>query len=373
MNRVLKLQALALRAVSLWGKSGRQSRAAKHQRRRFYEAAWKEAASYLNAEFNVLSKDVFSIRTRDACTRVFLNYTALDDPVSLRIAGNKPLVHQLLAKHGVPTPAHISFSLATLSEAHEFLASHPVCVVKPAAGTGGGQGVTTGIRTARQLRQAAIIAAGFHADLILEEQVAGANVRLLFLDGQLLDAIERRPPGVTGDGHSTVSQLIRQLNERRLHVGFSAAQSIVRHDQDMRQTLETQGFRLRSVPKSRQRVQLKTVINDNMAEENISVVDSLHPAVIDVARCAADAVGLRLAGVDIVTPDMSQSLEAAQGIVLEVNSTPGFHFHYARNGGRTPIAIPILAACLNCFVDPDAWRHNKALLPKQLCDTTSTL
>ena len=105
MTRLLTIQALAHRAVSLWGKTGRQSAAAKRQRADFYKVAWREAADSLEADLETLDQDVLAIRKGGKSTRVFLNYTELDDPVSLRIAGNKPLVHRLLRSQGSPTPA----------------------------------------------------------------------------------------------------------------------------------------------------------------------------------------------------------------------------------------------------------------------------
>lgn len=373
MSRFLKIQALAHRAVSLLGKTGRQTTAAKRQRADFYQQAWRGAAAFLDADFEVLAQDVFTIRKNDESTRVFLNYTELDDPVSLRIAGNKPLVHRLLQTHGIPTPSYHEFTLNTLTDAAPFLQKHDMCVVKPAAGTGGGSGVTTGVQTPRQLRKASVLAAGHGSGLIIEQQVSGANIRLLFLDGQLLDAIERRPPTVTGDGRSTIAQLVEKLNQQRLQAGFSVAQSLLKRDQDMRQTLAGQGLTLTAVPPANTTIQLKTVINDNTAEDNVSVVGSLSPSVINVARRAAEIVGLRLAGVDIVTPDASRNLADAGGVVLEVNSAPGLYFHYAADHGRTPVAVPVLAACLNCPMDSDGWNDSEApASPGEVCGFAPT-
>src|SRR3954471_12599556 len=66
------------------------------------------------------------------------------------------------------------------------------------------------------------------------------------------------------------------------------------------------------------------------------------------SRRAALAVGLRLAGVDVITPDASQPLERAGGVVAEVNGTPGIHHHYhvADGANATPVAVPILELAL---------------------------
>jgi len=115
------------------------------------------------------------------------------------------------------------------------------------------------------------------------------------------------------------------------------------------------------------------VINDNTAQDNVCVLESLHPSVIDVARKAATAVGLRLAGVDLITPNSSRCLSDVGGVVLEVNSAPGFYFHYAGDSGCTPVAVPVLAACLNHSIDCDAWKTRKSTsspeIPYELTST----
>jgi D-alanine-D-alanine ligase-like ATP-grasp enzyme len=366
MSRWLKFQALACRAISLLGTTGRQAAAAKRQRAEFYAAAWREAADHLQADFTTLDQDVFVVRKQEHSTRVFLNYTQLDDPVALKVAGNKPLVHRMLRDCGLPTPDFEVFTLATIPAAAAFMKKHSPCVVKPAAGTGAGQGVTTGIQTPRQLKRAIVTAAGYGTRLLIEQQVPGSVLRLLFLDGVLLDAIERQPPTVTGDGVKRVTELVDDLNQRRLNSGYSVAQAIVKCDQDMIHTLSAQQLRKNSVPEADRVVRLKTVINDNMADENVSVVDSIHSSVVDSARRAAEAVGLRLAGVDVIVQDRSLCFQETGGVILEVNSTPGFHFHYARRGGRTPVAIPILTACLDRPVSDSAFAGGPAT---ELSDT----
>ena len=61
---------------------------------------------------------------------------------------------------------------------------------------------------------------------------------------------------------------------------------------------------------------------------------------------AAAVIGARLAGVDIITPDPSISLDKSGGVVLEVNTTPGYYYHYHRRGGPVPVACAILECLL---------------------------
>jgi D-alanine-D-alanine ligase-like ATP-grasp enzyme len=346
MSRLLQLSAYALRAKGMLGRARDQSNQAKRHRTQFYEDVWREAAGELGATFEVLDRELFKISCCGVSTRVHNNCTTLDDPVTLHVALDKPLVHAMLRSHGLPTPGHAEFSLNNLNKAYQFLAQHRLCVVKPSNGTAGGDGVTTGMETRFQVFKAAIRAAGFSPRLLIEEQIQGDVIRLLYLDLRLLDAVRRSSPTVLGDGKSRISQLVQDLNQRRLDAGYALAQVTLKYDMGMKRTLARQGFSWRSVPADGQRVVLKRVINDNMADENISVADQVSKSMIAAGCQAAKLIGARLVGIDMITPDIHRGLEEAGGKILEVNTTPGFHYHYFKKDGACRVAVPILKTCL---------------------------
>jgi D-alanine-D-alanine ligase-like ATP-grasp enzyme len=181
--------------------------------------------------------------------------------------------------------------------------------------------------------------------------VQGDTIRLLYLDGHLLDAVKRGAPTVMGDGKARISQLVERLNQRRLDAGYELAQVILMRDMDMERTLAGQNLSWRSVPANGRSVVLKGVINDNMADENVSVMDEVSESIIAAGRRAAELIGARLAGVDVITTDLRRGLEETGGKILEINTTPGFHYHYFKQGGASRVAVPILKTCLESARD----------------------
>lgn len=342
---LLKARAAAARARVLFQRVSRAARSEKTQRSDFYLKMWSRAADEIGAAVVHSHGDLLTIARGRAMAKVFRNYTDLDGPVTLRAAGTKPLVHEVLRARSIPTPDYATFSLNRLPVALDFLRSHTPCVVKPAAGTGAGAGVTTGITTTRQLINAAIAAAGHGDELLIEQQITGANLRLLYLDGRLLDAVERRPPTVVGDGSSTISRLVRSANQDRRERGSRAAQVFLKYDLDMERTLAEQGLSWHAVPEVGCVVRVKTVINDNAAVDNVSVVDVVANDIVEAGRQAAEAIDARLAGVDVVTPDLTTDLSSSGGVVLEINTTPGLYIHEGKQ--PLPVAVSILEACLN--------------------------
>jgi D-alanine-D-alanine ligase-like ATP-grasp enzyme len=298
-------------------------------RKVYYRDFWQNAAASVGARYSPWDFGYARIE-RDGMTVVVNQYSVmLDSHLTLEIMGNKALTYDLLRQKSCPIPNHARFSMRTLSEAERFLArlGKPV-VVKPNSGTGGGSGVTTGITGLAALRRAARLASGFDTDLLIEEQRSGHSYRLLYLDGKLIDAIRRDPPVLTGNGRSTISQLIGGENARRLAAAPITALSPLRIDQDCRNRLAAVGLTRASVLGAGSQVIIKQAVNANAAAQNHVVTDEVHPKTAALGSRVVSDLGVRFAGVDIISPDISQPLAANAACFGEINTTPGLHHHY---------------------------------------------
>lgn len=343
---MLALHAAAMGRAFLRFRNPRRRESDRH-RVAFYDRAWQKAAEELGATFKPLGAGISEIALGDFRTRVIENTCAIDDPVTLAVLADKPLTYRVAQAEGVPVAPHATFTLGTVARAAEFLArAGGDCVVKPAAGTGGGRGVATGIRAPFQLARAAAAAAVYGDELLIERQVAGDNYRLLYLDGELVDAFVRAAPAVTADGRSSVAKLVRDANDARLRAAGGRSQVLLSVDLDMRRTLAKQGLTLRSVPTAGTRVTLKTVVNENDGADNACAMDRLSAAVVEQCARVVRALGVRLAGVDVITPDPALPLRGAGGVLLEVNAPPNFYYHYHKRGGAFPVALHVLRKLL---------------------------
>ena len=320
-----------------------------HWREAIYREIWGNAATSLGAEMLPLSSGFLEIRREGLSTRVWQQFVGLDDAVTLRLALDKPLVHRLLSAERVPVPAHSRMAFSDGRAALDFLArSGGPVVVKPASGTGGGGGTTADVSDARQLARARMRAARFSPEVLIESQAPGAVYRLLFLEGELIDVLRNHPPRLTGDGRSSVARLIARENERRMTGRGRAGLTPLRVNLDTALALERAGRSLATVLAAGTTVDLQTVTNDNRVEDTETVREPLANDVVDTARAAAEAVGLRLAGVDVITSDPTRPLAETGGVVAEVNGHPGLHHHYlvADPARATDVAVPVLERLL---------------------------
>jgi cyanophycin synthetase len=314
-----------------------------------YRRIWEQAATAVGAELDDLGDEFLVLCRKGASTVVRQHLVALDDGPTMELAGNKTLVHRLLSQAGVPVPRHVEVDADNLEPALQFLAGEAEpCVVKPASGTGGGAGVSGSVRSGDDLSRVCLAGGRWGRRILVEQTMVGNEYRLLFLDSELLDAVQRRPPRIRADGRSSIVELILAENERRANAPAGNEFRAIRLDLDLELTLRQAGFSLTSVPPLGSEVIVKTAVSENASSDNTTVRD-LSPALIRDAARAARAVHLRLAGVDLVTPDPTVSLVEAGGAILEVNSPPGLHYHYnvAELDGATSVAVPVLERLLS--------------------------
>jgi cyanophycin synthetase len=312
----------------------------RHLRKEYYSELWQTAARRVGASYSPWKYGYARI-SRDGLTTVVHDARVmLDDHLTLNIIGNKVLTHDLMEALHYRTPRHVAYSLAAMGKVRSFLAhcEGPV-VVKPAAGTGGGRGITTGVTEMRDLNRASRLAARHGETLIAEEQVPGHSFRLLYLEGRLVDAIRRDPPTVTGDGRSTVRRLIARENRRRLAERPYTAMNPVTIDLDCRNTLAASGLALSSRPGAGERVVVKRTCNENNASENCSVREQVHPELEKAGSRLVQALGVSFAGLDLMSPDISKPLAYSDTWFLEVNTTPGLHHHYLISEPNKGIAV----------------------------------
>ncbi|HXH97475.1 MAG TPA: hypothetical protein VNH40_09730, partial [Gaiellaceae bacterium] len=106
---------------------------------------------------------------------------------------------------------------------------------------------------------------------------------------------------------------------------------------------------------------VKTASNVSGRRECSTFRQPISRELLAEARSAANALGVRLAGVDVVTIDVSSSLAGSGGAVLEVNPIPGLFHHYnvADPDRATRVAAPIVEALLRerQAEHPSATRH----------------
>jgi D-alanine-D-alanine ligase-like ATP-grasp enzyme len=338
------------RSGSAWNPGEAVAKTLARSQAEVYRRIWGEAAETLGAELRPLAGGYLLAMKDGVQTVVMRHLVMIDHPVTEALALDKPVVHRALAERGLAVGEHLEVDRGDRDAAVRFLeGSRARCVVKPASGTSGGEGVTCGVEDVDDLWRAWLHAARWDRRILIEREARGEEYRLLFLDGALIGAVRRGRPQVSGDAASSVLQLIEAENDRRLRAGSSDVARLIRVDLDCELAVRTSGLSLDAVAASGRRVTVKNTVGENAAADNVTVsLDDVSTELQQEAASAVRALHLELAGIDLVTTDLGRSLRETGGVILEVNATPGLHYHYqvADPSHATPVAVPILRRLL---------------------------
>ena len=257
--------------------------------------------------------------------RIWTAETDQTSAIAEEIASDKDLTKSLLKACGVPVPeGNLVNSPEKAWEAAQDIGL-PVAV-KPYDGNHG-RGVTL------DLSDQASVETAFHVakeqssgSVIVEKFIPGDEHRLLVVGKQVVAAARGESAWVTGDGQSTVTQLVNtQINsDPRRGEAEELPLSPIEPEKspEVQLVLRRAGLTPESVPASGQRVLIQR--NGNVAWD---VTDEVHPTVAAAAALAARVVGLDIAGIDMVLEDCSKPLKSQRGAVIEVNASPGLLFH----------------------------------------------
>ena len=74
---------------------------------------------------------------------------------------------------------------------------------------------------------------------------------------------------------------------------------------------------------------VKLALTGNMSTGGTSIDRTIeaHPDNVEIAETAARIVGLDVAGIDFICPDITTPVRETGGAIVEVNAAPGFRMH----------------------------------------------
>jgi cyanophycin synthetase len=250
------------------------------------------------------------------------------------VAQNKELTRSLLRTVGVPVPEGRSVTDAEDAWSAAEDIGLPV-VVKPQYGNHG-RGVATNLMTRDQVLRAHAAARQESEHILVESFAPGDDYRLLVIGNRLVAAARREPAHVVGNGRSTITELVAEVNrDPRRSDGHSTVLSWIKLDAVSLGVLAEQGYSPGSVPEAGVRVLIRRNGNLSTGGTATDVTDQVHPEVAARAVEAARVVGLDIAGVDVVATDISRPLEEQRAAIVEINAGPGLRMHLEPSAGKS--------------------------------------
>jgi cyanophycin synthetase len=280
------------------------------------------------------------------------SFTDRTPRIGAALARNKEAAAAMLRHAGVPVPAHIRVHDEEAALRAADALGYPV-VVKP-ADLDGGVAVAPGLLNPEEVRRSFAIARAASANVLVEKHFEGRDYRLTVFNSQLLWAYERIPGSVTGDGVHTVAELVERQNiaqgRGRGRVGSSLTPLDLDDEADA--LMRRKGLSRASIPPAGEFVRLRRAANISVGGMPVGgVFEKVHPDNRRLVIRAADILGLDLAGVDLLMPDIARSWLETGAVICEVNGQPDLgvatweHIYtpilreLVEGTGRIPVAV----------------------------------
>jgi cyanophycin synthetase len=258
--------------------------------------------------------------------RLQATMTGATSHIAVGLASDKHLTKALLEEAGLPVPQ--GDTVTSVEEAQRVARRMRCAVTIKPLDANQGKGVTTVCNNDEEVAAAFEHARHYSRHVIVERYLKGRDYRVLVTGGAIAAASCRRPPTVTGDGVSTIRQLVEVENRNPARgEGHTNILTKITLDDHALIAARKHGFDFDSVPPAGVEVELRGNANLSTGGTAEDVTDLLPASTARICIRAAQTVGLDVAGIDIVCDDISQPLAAQGGGIIEVNAAPGIRMH----------------------------------------------
>lgn len=244
-----------------------------------------------------------------------------------KIAKDKFITNSILARANMPVPAEILVDVAEPVDEEaltNLLTKYKKLVVKPLDASHG-KGITVNISDIPSLRRAVSDAKteSTKSTVLVQEQVAGVDIRIVCIDYKFVDSISRLPAQVAGDGIKNVRELIKTANQHPDRgENYKARLNYIPLD---KASDYLGSAKLVSIPQKGEIVQVIGVSNIGMGGERQNIKHDIPTFLKKLAEEAAKTLELPICGVDFMVrrlPKATDTIEDLQPKVIEVNECP---------------------------------------------------
>ena len=155
---------------------------------------------------------------------------------------------------------------------------------------------------------------------IIQEFCKGRDYRVVVLNDKVIQAYERVPFHVIGDGVTPIEELIK--NKIQFFIEEDRDKKVNINDPRILKCIKDSGYSLKDILEKGKILKLQNISNLSLGGNSVDYTDSISSYFKDVAINVAKTLNLDMCGIDIITSDISDEKNRDYRI-LEVNSAPG--------------------------------------------------
>jgi cyanophycin synthetase len=262
--------------------------------------------------------------------------------IAVDIACNKEQTKKMLNEASIPVAkGDICYDKEDLEETIADI-GYPI-VIKPLDGNHG-KGASINVTNWEDAVKGLKHAKEYSRRVIVEKFITGFDFRVLVINNEVIAAAQRVPAHVVGNGKNTIQELIDITNEDpRRGYGHENVLTEITIDKSTERLIDNAGYTLSSILSDNETLYLKSTANLSTGGTSVDVTDLMHPENVFIAERISRVIGLDICGIDIMAPNLTQSLKENGGVILEVNAAPGFRMHLAPSEGLPRnVAAPVI-------------------------------
>ena len=244
--------------------------------------------------------------------------TELTSATAMSRCANKLVTQRLLYQAGLNVPAQIQAGDNEYNNI--FLQKNGSVVAKP-VDSEQGKGITVNIKDTDELKLAIQEAKRHSSNVILEEYIAGLDLRIVLIDYKMVAAAVRNPPEISGNGNSKIIDLIEKQSRRR--EAATQGESTIPIDQITERCIRKNGYSMEDVLPVGEKLCLRETANLHTGGTIHDVTDKLHPKLKAVAEKSARLLKIPVVGLDMLVKDPSDD----EYTIIEANERPGLANH----------------------------------------------
>ncbi len=244
--------------------------------------------------------------------------TALTTAIAMSICDDKRVTRRIVRAAEVRVPEQVTADDEDRTRA--FVENHEAVVVKPARGEQG-KGVAVGLKGWDQAKTAIEAAQKICNEVVVEEFVEGADLRIIVIDYRVVAAAIRKPAAVIGNGRSSVRDLIEHQSRRRS--AATGGESSIPIDAETERCVAGAGYGLDDVPPADKYLVVRKTANLHTGGTIHDVTGILHRTLIEAAVRAARAIEIPVTGIDFIVKAPTEP----DYWFIEANERPGLANH----------------------------------------------
>lgn len=269
--------------------------------------------------------------------------TSVDNYSTVLVMENKLVTKKVLRKHNIKVPKgeeFTSFESAVIGISK--YVDKPIVVKPKSTNFGLGISIFPNGTNEGDIIKALTIAFKNDNTVLVEEFVTGKEYRFLVIDNKVVGILHRVPANVIGDGIHSITELVEIKNQDSLR-GYHYRKPLekIKLEENAELFLKQKNKNFKYVPKKDEVVYLRENSNISTGGDSIDYTDDIPQKFKDIAVKAAEAVGSKICGVDMMLEDYTS--EDSNYAIIELNFNPAIHIHsYPYKGKERNIAVELL-------------------------------